>query len=438
MANDKDFILKNAVEVGGPTNVTLGTVTSDNLDLSTGNYFKDTPSGNSTYSISNAGDVQSFQLEVTGGSAAVAENFSTTLYTGTNAAQTITNGLDLSGDGGMVWFKNRGLAEDHMIVDTVRGGTADLYPNEANAVDTDGSIASFNSDGFTFVNTPNARQNVSGYDYVSWAFKQQSKFFDIVTYTGTSSDQTQFQDVSHNLGSVPGVVLVKRLNSAENWAFWHRSIDSDMLQLNITDSQTGAGGRFTSSGVSSMTSTTFRVYGDNQTGTSGGTYVAYLFAHDTAADSQIKCGSYTGNASASGPVIDLGWKPQWVLTKAASRSSDWTIVDNERGVITGGFDARLHPQSNEAEANNSDIIDFLSNGFQPTNTGTLNNGNNETYIYIAIRAASDPDITWPSSIEWAGGVAPSAPAVGETDVFTFTTDDGGTSYVGVKTADNLS
>lgn len=70
MANDKDFILKNAVEVGGPTNVTLGTVTSGDVDLSTGNYFKDTPSGNSTYSISNAGDVQSFQLEVTGGTAA--------------------------------------------------------------------------------------------------------------------------------------------------------------------------------------------------------------------------------------------------------------------------------------------------------------------------------------------------------------------------------
>jgi len=67
MANDKDFILKNPVEVGGPTNVTLGTVTSNNIDLATGNYFKDTPTGTSTYSISNAGDVQSFQLEVTGG-----------------------------------------------------------------------------------------------------------------------------------------------------------------------------------------------------------------------------------------------------------------------------------------------------------------------------------------------------------------------------------
>jgi len=51
---------------------------------------------------------------------------------------------------------------------------------------------------------------------------------------------------------------------------------------------------------------------------------------------------------------------------------------------------------------------------------------------------ADTTLTWPSSIEWAGGVAPSAPANGETDVFTLSTDDGGTSYVGVKTADNLS
>ena len=64
MANDKDFIVKNAVEVGGSTKTTLGTVTNNNVDLSTGNYFADTPSGNSTYTFSNAGDNQSFQIEV--------------------------------------------------------------------------------------------------------------------------------------------------------------------------------------------------------------------------------------------------------------------------------------------------------------------------------------------------------------------------------------
>ena len=67
MANDKDFIVKNAVEVGKDTKVTLGTITSSDIDLSTGNYFSDTLAANTTYTISNAGDVQSFQLEVTSG-----------------------------------------------------------------------------------------------------------------------------------------------------------------------------------------------------------------------------------------------------------------------------------------------------------------------------------------------------------------------------------
>ena len=68
MSNNIDFKLKNAVEVGGPTKVTLGSITSSDIDLATGNYFADTLSSNTTYTLSNAGGVQSFQLEVTGAS----------------------------------------------------------------------------------------------------------------------------------------------------------------------------------------------------------------------------------------------------------------------------------------------------------------------------------------------------------------------------------
>ncbi len=37
----------------------------------------------------------------------VDEVFSTFLYDGTSSAQTITNGIDLAGEGGLVWMKNR-------------------------------------------------------------------------------------------------------------------------------------------------------------------------------------------------------------------------------------------------------------------------------------------------------------------------------------------
>jgi hypothetical protein len=47
--------------------------------------------------------------------------FSTWLYTGNNSTQTITNGIDLSGKGGLVWIKNRDLGVPHRLFDTVRG-----------------------------------------------------------------------------------------------------------------------------------------------------------------------------------------------------------------------------------------------------------------------------------------------------------------------------
>ena len=438
MANDKDFLLKNAVEVGGPTKVTLGTVTSNNIDLATGNYFADTPSGTSTYTISNAGDVQSFQLEVTGGTAEVLSNFSTTLYTGNATARTITNGIDLANDGGLVWVKSRST-RNHILSDTERGTGKVLFSNLDIAEDADATtITSYNSDGFT-MDSSAFKMNTNGEDFVSWTFKKEPSFFDVVTYTGTGTDASHFQDISHNLGVVPGVVMIKRLNSAENWAVWHRSIPSDMLQLNVTDSSGSAGGRFTSSGVANMTSTTFRVYGDNQTGTSGGTYVAYLFAHDDAADGLIQCGSYTGTGSSQS--INLGWEPQWLLIKSTG-AADWYILDTQRGWTSVSLTNKmLNPNNSTAESTVGNVvydIALSSIGFDLASTASQFNAGGQDYIYIAIRAASDPDITWPSSIEWAGGIAPSAPAVGETDVFTLSTDDGGTSYVGVKTADALS
>lgn len=43
-----------------------------------------------------------------GGAGAYVEDvFSTYLYTGNGSTQTITNGIDLDGEGGMVWIKNR-------------------------------------------------------------------------------------------------------------------------------------------------------------------------------------------------------------------------------------------------------------------------------------------------------------------------------------------
>ena len=67
------------------------------------------------------------------GSSSVAANyiedvFSTYLYTGNSGTQTITNGIDLSTKGGMVWIKSRQQTDgstspigEHGLWDTSRG-----------------------------------------------------------------------------------------------------------------------------------------------------------------------------------------------------------------------------------------------------------------------------------------------------------------------------
>ena len=60
------------------------------------------------------------------------------------------------------------------------------------------------------------------------------------------------------------------------------------------------------------------------------------------------------------------------------------------------------------------------------------NASDNVFQYSTGSAAT---ITYDTAIEWPGGTAPTSPAVGETDVLTFNTRDGGTTYQGVLAID---
>ena len=53
-------------------------------------------------------------------------------------------------------------------------------------------------------------------------------------------------------------------------------------------------------------------------------------------------------------------------------------------------------------------------------------------------SAGDATFTYPASVEWPAGTPPTAPADGETDILTFLTLDGGTTYYGRLIGDNFS
>jgi len=316
----------------------------------------------------------------------IEEVFSTWLYTGNGSTQTITNGIDLAGKGGMVWVKQRNLGQPNVLVDTVRGANNYLYSNLTNGQESFGGSITATSSGFTLVNDPNGVINANTGTFASWTFREQPKFFDVVTYTGNGVTGRQ---ISHNLGSTPGCVIVKRTDSTGNWMVSHRFNESANLRLNTT---AAAGGGW----VYGLAPTTFTVWADaaslDSPNTNGGTYVAYLFAHNaggfglSGTDNVISCGSYTGNGSSNGPSINLGWPAQFVLVKRTDSSGSWSISDSMRG-LSATANAVLFPNNSDAEYSSAGFVGMTetSTGFQILGTDVTLNESGGNYIYIAIR-----------------------------------------------------
>ena len=315
--------------------------------------------------------------------------FKTHLYTGNGSTQSITTGIDLSSSNeGLVWLKDRGATNNHALYDTVRGATYGLEGSNSastSAVESNG-LTAFTSTGFSLGNRSVTNNNTNS--YVSWTWRKAPRFFDVVTYTGTGSAQA----IAHSLGSVPGMIITKGLDTAYNWGVFHRSVGNTKALILDVDNAENTGSSFWNN--TDPTSTHFTVGSDNTTNANGENYVAYLFAHNNndggfgepGDQDIIKCGSYTGNTS--GTEVNLGFEPQFVMIKKSSASESWYVYDSMRGVVTGGAnsqDKKLRWNSNGAEgAVASPIIAFSANGFILESTDNEINGSG-TYVYMAIR-----------------------------------------------------
>ena len=331
-----------------------------------------------------------------GGSALdITDLFSTYLYKGngdpnTSNTQTITNGIDLDGEGGLVWIKKRTQATapgaaGHYLFDTERGsGDPWKYirtdSTAAQASDND-TVTSFNSNGFSigskwWINGNNE-------DIVSWTFRKAPKFFDVVTWTG---DGTGTRAISHTLDTTVGMLLVKRTNDTEDWTGYHRGVNGGVTPQNykILINSTAAAASSAHWASTAPTTTTFTV--SQYHNVSGATYVAYVFAHNNS-DGEfgpdgdqdiISCGSLV-----SGTVqdINLGWEPQFILHKNSSGTGGWSLFDAMRGMTTDGTGTYLQANNSNAEGTAGSQPSPLANGFRWNYTG--NSGS--TFIYMAIR-----------------------------------------------------
>jgi hypothetical protein len=323
--------------------------------------------------------------------------FTAYLYTADGTSPKSRTGIGFAPD--FLWFKDRTSSFSHALYDTVRGTNKGLQTNTTAAENTYTLLTAFGSDGFTTSDdgTVGNLLNYSTDNYVTWAWKAAGSTvsntagtitstvsanttagFSIVTYTGNG---TNGATVGHGLGIAPSLIFIKNRGAVASWLVYSSSIGaSNFLVLNTTDASAASALPFNNT---APTSSVFSLGTSGGTNTNGGTFVAYCFA---AVPGYSAFGSYTGNNSADGPFIYLGFRPAFVLIKTTNTTQWWTLLDNKRdtyNVATLG----LSPNSSDSETTfntnrGPHNMDFVSNGLKIRTDNSAVNGTN-TFIYAA-------------------------------------------------------
>ena len=318
-----------------------------------------------------------------------------TLYTGNGSTLSVTNAAGFKPD--LVWGKCRSNTYNHALVDSNRGVSRWLGSNSTSAeIYTAGDfLTSFNSNGFSVGSA--GVYNANAETYVGWQWQagqgttssntdgsitstvsvNATAGFSVVTYTSPSSG---VYTVGHGLGVAPSLIINKARGTTGNWLTWHigltggASNTNTYVALNLTDAQATSGSQI----WSAPTSTTFGCNAGLSVAAST-TYVAYCWSEIAGFS---KFGSYTGNGSADGPFVYLGFRPKFIMYKRTDSSSEWVIEDGSRSPYNL-VDTALQPNSANSEATIGPGygIDFLSNGYKIRTAGGATNASGGTYIY---------------------------------------------------------
>ena len=325
--------------------------------------------------------------------------FNTKLYAGNNSTN-VQTGLAFRPD--MIWFKARNGTNSHAIVDSVRGRGSYIFPDytydEATAGGASNDVVSFDDNGFTLGPVSQAGSTNTTANIVAWAWKaaaanttnndgstastvraSQESGFSIVKTPSTSGVIT----FGHGLGTKPEMIINKGLTTnGWAWLVYHKDIGTGKyIKLDDNGIVVNNAGSF-----SSVTSTTIT----NNSANSSQDYINYCFA---SVDGYQRIGSFIGNGSNNGPFIYTGFEPAWVIIKNTNTGYRWYMLDNKRDT-TNPNSARLFADAYTAEATNSDILNFHTNGFELITSDAEINKSGDKIIFMAI--AANPDTTAPT------------------------------------------
>lgn len=320
-----------------------------------------------SYKATGADFLELFPVDMTG-------LFSTDLWFGNNSGQVISNGLNLTGDGGMVWIKNRQSGYDHQLYDTNMGATQYILPNDYNGqMQNDTGLTQFKADGYEVGSS--AIVNQAGNNVVGWSFAKKPGFFDCLQYRGNGQNN---HVINHDLGVEPGIIMIKETSSGGtklyDWVVYCKQVGTNSFaKLNKADP-------FQPTNPlpfeSTPTATSFELSTFGTVNASNRDYNAYLFADN---GKTIASGTYVGNGTST--TVDVGFEPQFLIIKSVTATDNWNMFDAERG-----NDKNLYADDAAPERTTSNkLTAFTPNGFTVGNDADVN-ASGQTHMYLAVAA----------------------------------------------------
>ena len=319
-----------------------------------------------------------------------------------SSGQTVTTGIDIATNGGTVFLKGRSIG-NHSIwwdANAFPNGNKWIYANGGYGSQSLGeNIFGITSSGFSIAgggtNSDSQVFNGNSREYISLNFRKAPKFFDSFTFTGNGQDG---REIAHNLGSVPGMIYIQRIDGGQTGVIWHRSVTNVFQGF---DSNAAAGISQLVFGNTAPTATHFTLDHINSSypNHSGQTYIAYLWAHNNndggfgplQDQDIIKCGVYSGDGQEDGSnAIDLGFQPQFLLIKRATGGTgSWNIFDEMRGLTNGIGNndnvTRTLALDKTLEEYDEEFFQLNYNGFALRSNKSDVNSSGSTYAYMAIR-----------------------------------------------------
>ncbi len=279
----------------------------------------------------------------------------------------------------LVWMKSRGSAFNHKLVDSDRGATKAWQTSAVTIELTEATgLTSFDSNGFT-VGADTDYSDTTGDGMVAWSWKKgATPGFDIVPYSGNETIRT----ISHSLGVKPAFIMTEILNKTYQNRVYHQALGATKhVTINSTAASVTSSVNWDDTEPTASVFTLGAGLNVNEIGTDN--FIAYLFAE---IEGFSKFGVYTGNGSADGPFVNLGFRPAHVMVKRIDSAGSWLIRDSGRET-ENGMSIELFAENPTGDIDSGRNMDFLSNGFKWRVASDAGNFNGGTYIFMAFAEA---------------------------------------------------